>query len=132
MIPRMDIRIRDMNLAEDRAAALAFILGSQEFEHAIEPDRRLDPAVAEEHFAALCERAAANQGRMFVAQAEDRVVGWAVFLVEHKPVFVVEAERIYGYIAELFVDADVRGAGAGRALIAPAKTRRAGWACARS
>ena len=114
----MSLRIRDFDAAADREAALAFIMGSQEFEHAFEPDRRLDPAVAREHFAALRERVDSHQGRMFVAEADGRVIGWAVFLVERKPVFVTEAERTHGYIAELFVAAGTRGAGTGRALIA--------------
>jgi len=114
----MSLRIRDFDASRDKAAALAFILGSQEFEHEFEPDRRLDPAVAEEHFAALTARATTNQGRLFVAEQEGRIIGWAAFLVEHKPVFVVETERVHGYIAELFVEAGARGSGAGRALIA--------------
>ncbi|GEM_PF-4956001 len=49
----MSFRVRDMNIPEDETAALSFILGSQQYEHAVEPDRRLDPAVADEHYAAL-------------------------------------------------------------------------------
>jgi GNAT superfamily N-acetyltransferase len=114
----MSIRIRDFDAGGDTEAARDFIMGSQAFEHAFEPDRRLDPAVAEEHFAALRARVASNRGRMFVAEEDGRAIGWAVFLVDQKPAFVVAAERTHGYIAELFVVAGMRGAGAGRALIA--------------
>ncbi|MEI9990984.1 MAG: GNAT family N-acetyltransferase [Rhizomicrobium sp.] len=111
------MNIRDLHTPEDEAAALAFIMGSQRFEHALEPDRRLDPAVAREHFAALTQKVATNQGRMFIAEEDGRAVGWVVFLVERKPVFVVEDERTHGYITELFVEDGARGLGVGRALI---------------
>jgi GNAT superfamily N-acetyltransferase len=114
----MSFRIRDLNMPDDKTAALSFILGSQHYEHAVEPDRRLDSAVADEHYAELIERVATNRGRVFIAEENGCAIGWAVFLVERKPVFVVEEQRTYGYIAELFVNEGMRGRGAGRALIA--------------
>ena len=114
----MSLRIRHFEPAADETAAHAFSMASQVFEHAFEPDRRLDPAVAGEHLATLVTRTAERQGRMFVAEDEDSVIGWAVFTVEQNPVFVVRSERSCGYIAELFVDERLRGRGVGRALIA--------------
>jgi hypothetical protein len=77
----MNVRIRDIALPEEKAAVLSFIDGSQRYEHEVEPNRRLDGAVAAEHFALLSERMATNRGRMFVAELDRRVVGWAVFFV---------------------------------------------------
>ena len=42
------MHIREADLARDRTGLLAFIVGSQHFEHTIEPNRRLDPRVAED------------------------------------------------------------------------------------
>jgi GNAT superfamily N-acetyltransferase len=53
-----------------------------------------------------------------VAEENGRAIGWAVFFVEQSPVFVVEEQRTYGFIAELFVNENARGLGASRALIA--------------
>jgi GNAT superfamily N-acetyltransferase len=114
----MSFRIRDMNIPEDEAAALSFIMGSQHYEHAFEPNRRLDPAVADEHYAVLAKKVETNQGRIFVAEENGAAIGWAVFLVEQNPVFVVEEQRSYGYITELYVNESVRSLGVGRALIA--------------
>jgi len=118
----MSFRIRDIALPEEKAAALAFIEGSQRYEHDVEPNRRLDDAVAAEHFALLRERMATNRGRIFVAELDGRVVGWAVFFVEQHPVFVTEDQRTYGYIAELFVEEHTRSHGVGRALIGSCET----------
>jgi len=115
---RMSFRIRDADPMNDKPAALSFILGSQQYEHAFEPDRRLDPGVADEYYAALTGRVLTNKGRIFVADENGCAIGWAVFLVEQNALFVVEAQRSYGYIAELYVNESARGLGVGRALIA--------------
>jgi GNAT superfamily N-acetyltransferase len=113
----MSFHIRDIALPEDKAAALSFIDGSQRYEHFVEPNRRLDDAVAAEHFALLLERLATTKGRMFVAEQDGRAIGWAAFFVEQHPVFVTDDQRSYGYIAELFVEEQARSLGIGRALI---------------
>jgi GNAT superfamily N-acetyltransferase len=119
--------IRDLKLPDDRAAVLSFIMGSQHYEHAFEPNRRLDPAVAEEQLAFLLDGVGKHRGRVFVADDDGQAIGWAVFVVGEAPVFVVEAERTHGYVAELFVTEGMRGRGVGRALLAACEeeTRRA-------
>ena len=78
----MDFRIRDIALPEEKVPALSFIDGSQHYEHGVEPNCRLDDAVAAEHFALLSERMTTNKGRIFVAELAGRAIGWAVFFVE--------------------------------------------------
>ncbi len=114
----MTFRIRDIVLPQDEDAALSFILGLQEYEYAFEPDRRLDGTVAAEHFAVLTKQLAERGGRVFMAEDEGKTIGWAVLIVEEKPLFVTEEERAHGYIAELFVVEGARGLGVGSALIA--------------
>jgi GNAT superfamily N-acetyltransferase len=114
----MSFRIRDIDLPKDETAALSFIDGSQRFEYAFEPDRRLDSSVAGEHFAVLMKRVAERDGRIFIADEDSRAVGWAVFYVEQNMLYVIEQQRTHGYIAELFVNEDARSLGVGRTLIA--------------
>lgn len=114
----MSFRIRDIRLPEDKPTALSFILDLQLHEHAFEPDRRLDSAVADEYYAVLTNRVARNKGRILIAEENGNAVGWAAFTVEQNSVYVVEGERTYGYIIELFVNENARGRGVGRALIA--------------
>jgi GNAT superfamily N-acetyltransferase len=114
----MTFRIRDFDLAKDKPAALSFIMGSQQFEHTVEPDRRLDPLVAEDFFPVLMKRVAEQRGRVFVAEQDGAAIGWAVFTVDQNQLYVTAEQRTHGYIAELFVGEAARGAGIGRALIA--------------
>ena len=110
--------IRDARWPDDEATAISFIDALQNHEYAFEKDRRIDPAVGKEYFTALRKRIAEQQGRVFVAAQNRSVVGWAVFLVEHNFVYVVEEQRTFGYIAELFVVEEARGRGIGQSLIA--------------
>ncbi len=113
----MNFHLRDFDQLTDTPAALAFIRGSQVYEQAFEPNRRLDPAVEGEYFAVLLDEVAKNEGRVIVAVTEGRAIAWAVFVSLQDPLFVIPEQRRYGYIAELFVDEAARGGGVGRALI---------------
>lgn len=110
------IAIRQARLPDDKPAFLAFIKGLQEYEVAFEKNRRLDDTYAEESLAVLLE--AAKRGMIFVAEDEDRPIGWAVVFEEDAPVYVLEDERRFAYISELFVEEALRGQGVGQALIA--------------
>jgi GNAT superfamily N-acetyltransferase len=109
--------IRAARLPDDEPAILSFIWGLQKFENAFEPNRRLDPAFASEHWPVMRARAI-ERGAIFIAEASGKPVGWALVLDEPGDVFVEQAERRHGFIAELFVEPSVRGQGRGRALIA--------------
>ena len=45
-------------------------------------------------------------------------MGWISAYEEHGELFIAEPERRHGFIAEIFVNADARGQGHGKALIA--------------
>lgn len=116
-------RIRSARLPDDKAAILNFIIGLQHFEKTIEPDRRLDPNVAEESFAVVSERVARRNGCMLIAEnAHGDALGWAAAYESANEIYVLPDERTYGYIAELYVDTASRGLGIGKALIAACET----------
>lgn len=111
------IAIRQARLPDDRPAFIAFIKGLQEYEGTFEKNRRLDDTYAEESLAVLLD--AAKHGMIFIAEDdEDRPIGWAVVFEEEGPVYVLEDERRFAYISELFVEEALRGQGIGQALIA--------------
>ena len=62
------INIREADFARDKPAFLEFIMGSQRHEYAVEPNRRLDPPVADEHLARLAAYLEEHDGRIFVAE----------------------------------------------------------------
>ena len=119
--------IRPARLPDDRGAMLAFIDGLQAFEHAFEPNRRLDAAVAEEYLVKLLKDLSAKPGEIFIAEDSGTAIGWAVVQETDDDIYVALTERRMAYIAELFVAAPARGGGAGRALIAACED----WAKAR-
>jgi GNAT superfamily N-acetyltransferase len=119
MAPAEPHRIRLARLPEDKPALLAFIMGMQHFESAIEADRRVDPAVAEEFYAAITERMREKNGRILIAEsANGKALGWAAACESENEVYVHAEEKTFGYIAELYVVEEARGQGFGRALIA--------------
>jgi GNAT superfamily N-acetyltransferase len=121
--------IRAVRLLDDEPAILSFIWGLQKFENAFEPNRRLDPAFAAEHWSDVQAQAAAR-GAIFIAENDGHAVGWAFVVEESGDLFVEKSERRHGFVAELFVDASARGQGHGRALIAACEnwTRARGMA----
>jgi len=124
----VSFHIRNADPVRDRAAILAFIDGLQAFEHAFEPNRRLDAAVAEDYLAKLLRDLSAKPGAIFIAEDGGAAIGWAVVQETDDDIYVVEAERRMAYIAELFVAERARGGGVGRAMIAACED----WAKARS
>ena len=109
--------VRAAQLPGDEPAILSFIWGLQKFENAFEADRRLDTAFASEHWPVMQARAT-ERGAIFIAEAEGRALGWALVLDEPGDLFVEQAQRRHGFIAELFVETSARGQRHGRALIA--------------
>jgi GNAT superfamily N-acetyltransferase len=121
------LTIRDVRLPQDEPAILSFLHGLQDYEAAFEPDRRRDPEWAVEHWREAQHRCAERHGVMLIAEQDGRAIGWAFAHDERAELFVVEAERQHGFLAELYVVPQARGQGHGRALIAGceawAKTR---------
>lgn len=121
--------IRPARLPEEAAALAGFIDALQHYERAIESNRRVDSTVGEDYYRVLMNRVAENEGRVFVAEGEGRLLGWMVTLVEESPAYIVEEERRAPQVAELYLIEDARGQGAGTALleIAEADFRARGY-----
>lgn len=110
--------VRDAIWPDDRAAAVSFIDKLQAFEHAIEPNRRIDPAVGAEYFEVLMKAVRDRGGIVRIAESDGRAIGWAVAYPDDEPIYVVAQERRHLYISELYVEEGLRGSGVGKALIA--------------
>ena len=110
--------IRAARLPEDKPALLSFIDGSQKFEHAIEPDRRIDDKVAEEFLFEIFGRLAAKGGVALVAEEAGQLLGWSVVYRDENELYVRPEERAFALISELFVVEPARGRGIGQSLIA--------------
>jgi GNAT superfamily N-acetyltransferase len=109
------ITVRPARLPDDKPAILRFIDGLQRFEAEFESDRRLDHAYPENQFAALQKQT--ENGVFLIAESAGAAVGWAAVYEHQAPAYVVPEERRCAVICEAYVDAAVRGQGAGRALL---------------
>jgi GNAT superfamily N-acetyltransferase len=115
--------VRPIKLPDDEPAILAFIQGLQDYELDFENNRRRDPAFVADHWRDAQHRCAEKHGAMFIAEQDGKKVGWISAYEEHGELFIAEPERRHGFIAEIFVAADARGQGHGKALIAACE----GW-----
>jgi GNAT superfamily N-acetyltransferase len=106
---------------EDRPYCARFIDALQALEHPLTQDRRLDDTIGIEYHDKLIEKARANQGKVYVAEAGGKPIGWTVAYLEEQQIFVEEHLRKFGYISELYVEPAWHGSGVGQALIAAAE-----------
>jgi ribosomal protein S18 acetylase RimI-like enzyme len=110
--------------AADRPALVKFMIELQEVERGLHPNRSEGPGMGSGHLAYLERLAAAQQGVIFVAADANELLGFVVCFVEAEDaddLHVVEAERRFGYISDLYVAAQARRQGVGRALLQAAE-----------
>ena len=111
--------IREAQLPQDVSTIHEFILALQRFEHALEPNRRLDTPVAADYLTALEKKGQESGGIFLIAEDDDaRPIGWAAAHEDEQEIYIIPEERRVAYIAELYVVPDERGHGVGRSLIA--------------
>jgi GNAT superfamily N-acetyltransferase len=119
--------VRDAELPQDEPAILSFITGLQDYEAAFEPNRRRDPQFPADHWRDVQHTCAEKHGAMFIAEAAGKPIGWAFVYEMHGELFITEPERRHGFLAEIFVAPQARGAGHGSRLIGACE----GWSRAR-
>ena len=90
-------------------------------ENAIDGDRRLDRAGADESLQASERQVAKTDGLILVAEVEGEVAGFLTLTFEEGPVYLIPEERPYAHIGDLAVDEGLRRRGIGRALMTAAE-----------
>ena len=108
-----DVTIREGRGPEEHALYAGFIDALQAYEHAMEPDRRIDPRAGADYLPVLLTRVKEHDGKIFVAEIDGRPVGWAVFHCDDGANYLVPEERRSGLVAELYLEEAARGRGLG-------------------
>ena len=108
--------IREYRPEDDRQVEECFI-ELQEFERRIEPRRVEGKFVAKKYLRHMFDKCAQTQGRVFVLEDHDRVVGFVSVWAKMKVNGLVNEESEVAYISDLIVVAAYRGQGWGRALL---------------
>ena len=109
--------IRDYEPAGDADAVRACIVELQEYERAMEPSLPPGDAMADAYHRTILERCAKHAGRIFVAEIDGRVVGFAAVLGRVDPGAPDEEQVPHAYVSDLVVLPACRGRGLGRQLL---------------
>ena len=107
---------------EDQPAVRACIVELQEFERTIEPRLRPGEAMADAHFKKIQQRCRELNGRIFVAEVDDQVVGFISVLAREPFTELDEPPGTYALVTDLIVRAPHRNHGIGRQLLERAET----------
>lgn len=112
--------IRDYDPSRHRSQLRACIVELQDFERGLEPGLPKGEAMADRYLAYVLERCARAAGRIFVAEADDAVVGFVGVLARVVP--EPDEGQAYAYVSDLVVLPAYRRRGIGRALLGRAET----------
>lgn len=109
---------------EDRPVLVTLMQSLQDAERELYPNRKLGSEIADHHFAYLEELVKNQNGQIYVAESNEDILGFVVCFVEtldEGDLHVVESEREYGYISDLYVIPIKRTHGVGAALMQAAE-----------
>jgi len=103
--------------SEDNPQVEQCFIELQEFERQIEPRRAEGKVVAKKYLQYMFERCAQTQGKVFVLEVQDKIVGFVSVWARVKVNGLVNEESEVAYISDLIVVDAHRGKGWGRALL---------------
>ncbi|BAY65621.1 GCN5-related N-acetyltransferase [Calothrix brevissima NIES-22] len=96
----------------------------QNYERQLHPSRASGNVVGNKHLAYLVKIVQQQNGQIYVAESNQEIIGFIVCFVEELEegdLHIVENERRYGYISDLYVSPEIRGKSVGAALMAMAE-----------
>jgi ribosomal protein S18 acetylase RimI-like enzyme len=111
-----DVQIRDYR-DEDAAAIRACIVELQDYERRIDPRLRPGTSMAVEYFTQTLDRCRIYDGRIFIAECGDHIVGFATVLARMPFEELDDPPGEYALVTDLIVLEPFRRRGCGRALL---------------
>lgn len=113
----MTVTVRDA-APRDRDAIVDFLHALNLHEYPLRSDRDTTPEGAERHLSSLEEDIRHTRGFVLVGELDDETVGFLIGIEEIEPGhFVVEDQRPFGCITDIYVAEEARGNGVSRAMI---------------
>lgn len=106
---------------EDIPALEECIVELQEFERKIEPNRREGTSVSQKYVEGVVKNCKQQNGNIFVAEEDGKVIGFCSVWVEKKPEELISTLAEYAYISDCILLPDFRGKGLGKALLSAAE-----------
>ncbi len=114
--------IREYDRYADFDGIRACLIELQEFERRIDCRKPSGEEIANAYISDALAKCAECHGRIFVADEEGNVAGYATILAKVRSDSLDDGDLEYAYLADLVVRAAYRGRGIGRELIAKAET----------
>src|SRR4030095_3632163 len=121
LLPDERFEIRDYDPSRDAPALRTCCVELQEFERRLEPDLPMGEEMADAYLPLLFERCARERGRIFVAERDGRVLGFAAVQAAVPQLEPDEAPEPYALLSDLHAAAPARRGGVARALVARAE-----------
>ncbi|MBD2212974.1 GNAT family N-acetyltransferase [Nostoc linckia FACHB-104] len=118
-----DFTIRIFN-SHDHASVAKLMAQLQDYERQLHPSRAPGSVVAHKHLDYLVEITQQQNGQIYVAEFNQEIIGFIVCFVEELEegdLHIVENERRYGYISDLYVSSKMRDKRVGASLMAMAE-----------
>ncbi|WP_199333457.1 GNAT family N-acetyltransferase [Oculatella sp. FACHB-28] len=110
--------------SEDRLFLVTLMAALQDAERELSPNRTPGSEMGDAHLAYLEETVEQQNGQIYVAESQEGIIGFVVCFVEkldEGDLHIVEQEREYGYISDLYVVPTMRKHGAGAELMRAAE-----------
>jgi len=108
-------------IARDRGELESCFAELQRFEREMEPNRAEPEAIARQYVDELLADCATHRGAVYIAEAPDRVIGFACVLAEMPSSDLLEQHREHAYVTDLYVRERHRGEGVGLELMQAAE-----------
>src|SRR5687767_1931854 len=109
--------IRDCDPGRDRNGLRSCIVEMQDFERSVEPMLPCGAEMADAYVELLLNRCSGTSGRVFIAEADQTVVGFVGVIARVAPSDPDEEATPYTYISDLVVLPAYRRRGVGSALL---------------
>ena len=117
MTANTTIKIRDCDPDRDRKALISCIVEMQDFERSVEPMLPAGVEMAGSYVDLLLDRCSGKSGRVFMAEADQTVVGFVGVIARVEPNEPDDEATPYTYISDLVVLPAYRRRGTGSALL---------------
>ncbi len=101
---------------QDRDALLAMMAALSAFEARLEPDRTGELAPNAAYLDSVSEAIARKGGVILIAEVAGTLAGYAAAVVQEDAPYIIAHLRRHAYITDMYVNADHRRHGVGRAL----------------
>jgi len=112
-------------VADDRPTLVSFMTQLQDFERNLHSNRSNGKSIGNEHLAYLERLTKEQNGRIFVADRSQELLGFLVCFVEEieeDDKHIIASKKRFGYISDLFVTSNARGQGIATALMERAES----------